>query len=111
MRRRTAAAGNERYNHVGVLVREVPVRVVNISRSGCLLESPTWIETGTGGELKVQVGRTMYSDAIRIARRMLVEGSGAVYRVGVELLGVRPLSERSLRTAIRRVLANDQPAQ
>ena len=40
---------------VGVLTREIPTRLVEISRSGCLLESGHRIEEGTVSTLRLEV--------------------------------------------------------
>ena len=40
---------------VGVLARHIPTRLIEISRSGCLLESAHRIEEGTVGALRLEV--------------------------------------------------------
>ena len=48
----------------GVLTREVSVRLLDISRSGCLLESPRDLCLGTTGEVWFYSGRGEHSDDI-----------------------------------------------
>jgi hypothetical protein len=88
----------------GMLAREVPMRLIDISRTGCLLESRQRIEDGTVGELQLQVQRETFADDIRVTRCLLVEGSGSIYRVGAEFVQTRRPGERSIRRAITAIL-------
>jgi hypothetical protein len=86
---------------LGVLARYIPTRLVEISLSGCLLESALRIEEGTVGALRLEVQGRSYSDDVRATRCVAIEGSGSSYLVGVEFLR----TERSEDTSIRRVLS------
>jgi hypothetical protein len=88
----------------GMLARDVPMRLVDISRTGCLLESRQRIEEGTVGELQLQVQRETFVDDVRVTRCVLVEGSGSIYRVGAEFVQTRRPGERSIRRAITAIL-------
>lgn len=87
---------------LGVIVREIPVTVLNVSASGCLLESRVRIEPGATGALRVSLGDREYRDEIRIARCNVIEGSAA-YRVGAEFLLARPPGAQSFRRVIGRL--------
>ena len=89
---------------VAVLGREVPVRLIDISSSGCLLESGSRLEKGTTGSLRVVFEGLEYSDDVRIMRCRPSEGSSSLYYLGAEFLWTTSPSERSLR----RVLATLQ---
>ena len=89
---------------VAVLGREVPVRLVDISSSGCLLESASRLEKGTTGSLRVVYEGHEYSDDVRIMRCRPVEGSGSLYYLGAEFLWTTSPGDRSLR----RILASLQ---
>jgi hypothetical protein len=89
---------------VAVLGREVPVRLVDISGSGCLLESSNRIEQGTTGTLRVTFEGLEYSDDVRIMRCRPCEGSSTLYHVGAEFLWTTSPGDRSLR----RILASLQ---
>ena len=89
---------------VAVLGREVPVRLVDISSSGCLLESGSRLEKGTTGSLRVVYEGQEYSDDVRIMRCRTVEGSGSLYYLGAEFLWTTSPGDRSLR----RILASLQ---
>ena len=62
---------------VGVLTREIPTRLVEISRSGCLLESGHRIEEGTVGALRLEVEGQTYLEDVRATRCVAIAGSGS----------------------------------
>ena len=88
----------------GMLARSVPTRLIDISRTGCLLESRQRVENGTVGELQLQVQRETFVDDVRVTRCVLVEGSGSIYRVGAEFVQTRRPGENSIRRAIAAIL-------
>ena len=88
----------------GMLARNVPTRLIDISRTGCLLESRQRVEDGTVGELQLQVQRETFVDDIRVTRCVLVEGSGSIYRVGAEFVQTHRPGEHSIRRAITAIL-------
>ena len=47
----------------GLLVRQIPVQFVDLSSSGCLLETSQQIQPGSTGELQVSLQGTEYHDA------------------------------------------------
>ena len=88
----------------GMLGRNVPTRLIDISRTGCLLESRQRVEDGTVGELQLQVQRETFVDDVRVTRCVLVEGSGSIYRVGAEFVQTRRPGEHSIRRAVTTTL-------
>lgn len=88
---------------VGVITREVRVRLVNISTSGCLIESGTRLEAGTAGDLRIRVGGETYADNVRIARVQQVYGAGSTWHVGAEFLWTTQPGTRSLRRVVSRL--------
>jgi len=88
---------------MGVLTREVRVRLVNISTSGCLIESSTRFEPGTAGDLSIQVGGNLFADTVRIARVQQVHGAGSTWHVGAEFLWTTQPGVRSLRRVVSRL--------
>ena len=89
---------------VAVLGREVSVRLVDISGSGCLLESANRLEKGTTGSLRVVFEGLEYFDDVRVMRCRPSEGSSSLYFLGAEFLWTTSPHERSLR----RILASLQ---
>ena len=88
---------------VGVITREVRVRLVNISSSGCLIESSTRLEPGTAGDLRIRVGSDIYADDVRVARVQQVHGAGSTWHVGTEFLWTTQPGTRSLRRVVARL--------
>ena len=89
---------------LGLLARNVPTRLVDISRSGCLLESQRYVEVGTVGELRLEVQRQRFVDEVRVTRCVLMEGSSSTYLVGAEFVATHRPGERSIRRAIAAIL-------
>jgi hypothetical protein len=69
-----------------VFQQELPVQLVNVSRSGCLLQASRPVRVGTVGRLRVALDDTEYADDVRIAR--CTSGKGTACELGVELLWV-----------------------
>ncbi len=88
----------------GVLARSIPARLIEISRSGCLLESSHRIGDGIVGELRLEVGGELLTDDVRVTRCVLVEGSGSSYLVGAEFVQTRRPGEQSIRLAVTGIL-------
>ena len=84
-----------------VLIRDIPVCLLDVSLSGCLLESRTRLQTPVAGQLSVTVNGEPRVDDIRLSRCVFVEGSGVAYRAGAEFLWIELPGERSLRRAVR----------
>lgn len=82
---------------IGVLGRDITVRLLEISRSGCLLESPCAVASGTIGSLAVHIDGQEYADEVRVARCTVLAGAGDTHHVGAEFLTLRTPSEYSLR--------------
>jgi hypothetical protein len=97
---------------MGVLARETRARLMNVSASGCLLESGEYLEPGTTGQLKVVVGDAAFGDAVRVTRALQVRGAG-VWQVGVEFLWTNHPGSWSLRRMgcrLRRQVAQQEVA-
>lgn len=88
---------------LGVLTRDVRVRLLNLSTSGCLVESTTALEMGTIGALTIRVGGEAYADDVRVARVRQVQGAGSTWHVGVEFLWTSQPGPRSLRRVVSRL--------
>ena len=88
---------------VAVLGREVPVRLVDISSSGCLLESGSRLEKGTTGSLRVVYEGQEYSDDVGFKRCRTGGGSRSVFFRGG---GFPPVRDRNLVFGFRGRRAN-----
>ena len=85
---------------LAVLMRDLRVRVLNCSPSGCLLETNARMDTGATGSLHMVIDGAEYTDDIQVVRCQLVEGAGSLYKVGVRFLWNRPAERNTLRVAI-----------
>ena len=85
---------------VGALVRRVPVRLVDVSVSGCRFDSPACIEDGTVGFLDVTNHERRHSEAVRTRRTSLTEGLVWPYRTAAQFLTLGPASPDSLRGVV-----------
>ena len=92
---------------VATLVRSVPVRLVEVSRGGCRLECASRVDSGTSGQLAIELAGLMRIDDIRVARCQQRMGAGPVYQLGTELLRTRRLGRRTVRMAVRKIISGD----
>ncbi len=88
------------------LGHEVPVRVLEICRTGCLLETEEQVEAAAVGELTLVIAGRVSSAVVRVARSLLVPGRPRTHRVGGVFLS-RGRCGGSLPLAIDR-LASEQ---
>jgi PilZ domain-containing protein len=82
------------------LTRELSVRIIDVSASGCLIETNRKFEVGTVGRLRLQFGPGEYDDDIEVVRCQAIHGAGSLYRVGLRFLWTTPRREGSIRQAV-----------
>jgi PilZ domain-containing protein len=87
------------------LAREVRVRVLNCSGSGCLLESGSAIPVGAVAKLRIAFGGDQFDDTVRVVRCQAIAGAGNVYHVGTQFLATTPPYAGTLRFLMRRELS------
>jgi hypothetical protein len=80
----------------GTLWRDLEIWLLNVSASGCLLESRHAMRSGTAATLRLRVGEAEYVDEIRVTRCVPVQGAGATFRIGAEFVAAVPGNGRSL---------------
>ena len=83
-----------------VLTRELHARVIDVSASGCLVETRWRLEVGTIGRLRVKLGAEECEDDVEVMRCDTVEGPVTSYHVGVRLLWTTPRRPGSIRHAV-----------
>ena len=84
-------------DRTGLIARDTPVTLANISTGGCLLESASAVAAGTVGMLRVEIHGRVYSDAIRVTRCGIVPGAGERHHIGAEFLQLTIPDQQSLR--------------
>jgi hypothetical protein len=90
---------------VAVLGREIQVRLVNFSGSGCLVAAITPVHEGAAASVRMEVGGIEYTDHVRVVRCTRIEGASE-YHLGLEFLWTTAPGGRSMR----RLPANLQAA-
>jgi len=83
-----------------VLMREHLMRVVDISRSGCLIESRHRMQVGTVGRLRLRLGGEECHDDVEVVRCEAV--GGTVYQIGLRFLWTTPPLAGTIRDAAAR---------
>ena len=87
---------------MGVLGRDLEVRVLNCSPSGCLLETNAPIDVGTVGSLTLTVDGHELLDHVLVVRCQPKQGAGSVYHVGAQFLWLGTLTRHTLRGGLGR---------
>lgn len=82
---------------MGVLARELHVRVLNCSPSGCLLETSAPMEVGTVGSLQLDIEGRALLDHFMVVRCQPIAGAGALYHIGARFLWIGPMTEDTVR--------------
>jgi hypothetical protein len=82
---------------MGALIRRVPVRVVEASTVGCVIESPSALREGTVGFVQTRTTSQDCSEAVRIRRLSETSDLAWPYRMAAEFLTLGPPSPDSLR--------------
>jgi hypothetical protein len=90
-------------NALGVLAKELNVRVLNCSRTGCLVETNSRLEVGSIASLRATLLGDEFVDDVQIVRCQEIEGGGHVYHVGAEFLWTDTPGKRSLRQLVGRI--------
>ena len=81
----------------------MPVQLLEISASGCLLQCGSRLDVGRHGSLRVVYDNTEFSDDVRIMRCREVSGSSALYHAGAEFIWTAPPRVGSLRLILPRL--------
>lgn len=84
-----------------VLVRDVQVNLVNLSSSGCLVESSFPFDVGTIASLALTLDGVRLRDDVQVVRCHRIEGAGSAYHVGMRFLWTTLPDALSLRGALR----------
>ena len=87
---------------VGCLGRQVRVRVLNCSATGCLLETNGAVSVGSFGRLRVSFGGRIFDDTIHVVRCEHLNGTGSIHHVAATFVSTTPPYADSLRYTMRR---------
>src|SRR4051812_47149996 len=98
------------YDLPAVLTRDVGIRVIDVSGSGCLLESRRRLVVGTIGKLRMTLGAEECEDDVEVVRCDAVPGTRGLFHVGVRLLWTTARGEGTIRFAFSRHTGTTDPA-
>ena len=84
----------------------VTISILNVSNSGCLLQSEIRLAEGTIGTLRLSFEGAEYADDVRIMRCQAPAAGDSWFKLGVQFLWTSQPGARSLR----RLVAGLQPA-
>ena len=90
------------FDFPAVLTRDVRVRLIDASATGCKFEMRRRLDVGTIGRLRVTLGEEDCEDDVEVLRCETVERG--VYHVGVRLLWTTPPRRGSIRHAVAQLL-------
>ena len=91
------ASGALDTGRIGGIVREVPIRLLDIGAGGCSIESPVRIPEGAVGWLSVKSYDAQYEEVVRVCRSDWRTERFWQWMSGVEFLTLAPPSAASLR--------------
>jgi len=94
-----------------VLLKDVDVRVRDVSTSGCLLESQARLAVGTVGMLDVEFEGQRRVEWFRVCRVQAGDGGGGAFFVGAEFLPFAAAGQQSLRGTVSRMRPAGQPGR
>ena len=90
----------------GTVLREVPVQLVDLSLSGCLLKTSEEIPDGARGRLQVMMGGGRYREELRIVRSIVRAGLSppGAHLVGGEFSPSGGASEAPVPGGVRKIV-------
>ena len=95
---------------LAVLTREVRIRLLNCSLSGCLRPADGPLPVGTVAALTLRIGDHEFTDGVRFVRCQAIAGAGPLHHIGAELLWTAAPGHKSLRAAMQQRLGSQQDA-
>ena len=95
---------------LGVLMRRVPIRVRDVSTSGCQLESPDLLTEGAVGQLEIAIDGQIHKEPLRVCRSMHAPGGHWPWRCGAHFLAIEAPAPASVRNVVARFEILDELA-
>ena len=91
-------------DRLAVLTRDLPVRLLNCSASGCLLETSVRLEVSTVASLTLNVDGRHFTDDVLVAWCKAIAG-GARYHVGLRFVWTADATPNTLRMMAHQLVA------
>jgi len=95
---------------LGVLMRRVPIRVRDVSTSGCQLESPDLLMEGAVGQLEIAIDGQLQKEPLRVCRSVRTPGGQWPWRSGAHFLALEVPAPASVRNVVARFEILDELA-
>jgi hypothetical protein len=95
---------------LGVLMRRVPIRVRDVSTSGCQLESPDVLTEGAVGQLEIAIDGQVHKEPLRVCRSTQAPGGHWPWRCGAHFLALEVPAPASVRNVVARFEILDELA-
>lgn len=90
---------------LAVLTRELSVRLLNCSASGCLVETNAPLEVSTVASLTLNFGGRHFTDDVLVAWCRPLAGSDARYHVGFRFVWTAAATPNTLRMMAHQLVA------
>jgi hypothetical protein len=90
---------------LAVLTRDLPVRLLNCSASGCLVETNVRLEVSTVASLTLKLGGRHFTDDVLVAWCKAIAGGDARYHVGLRFVWTAAAAPDTLRMMAHQLVA------
>ena len=92
-------------DRLAVLTRDLPVRLLNCSASGCLVETNVRLEVSTVASLTLSVDGRHFTDDVLVAWCKSIAGGDARYHVGLRFVWTAAATPNTLRMMAHQLVA------
>ena len=100
-----------RCDRAAVMIREFAGRVIDISASGCLIDSCQRLKVGTVGRLRLRFGTDECADDVEVVRCAAIDGRRHFFHVGVRFVSTLPPEFGSIRHVMAEYVADWDSAE
>jgi PilZ domain-containing protein len=90
---------------LAVLTRELPVRLLNCSASGCLLETNVPLDVSTVASLTLKLDGRHFTDDVLVTWCRPIAGGDARYHVGLRFVWTGAATPNTLRMMAHQLVA------
>ena len=99
------------FDEVGVLTREVHIRLLNCSGTGCLVETNVPLPVSTVAGLTLLFEGNHFSDDVVVTWCRDIAGGGPTYHVGLRFVWTAGIPPNSLRMMAHQLIADASGAR
>ena len=91
---------------LAVLTRELRVRLLNCSASGCLVETNVRLDASTVASLTIHFDGRHFTDDVLVAWCKAIAGGGARYHAGLRFIWTAAAAPNTLRMMAHQLVAD-----